>query len=141
MGIGIGYVLFADADYVTEAVALNGAKFLNREIRVRRCRKNASEKSNRGAKRRAAQNHTAKKGQFKSVGKAKKKKGKGKRQGGGARSNWQGSKASTRDSNEVRKGLSNKRRKLKANSSKHANGAKAKKARKPRSATGRNAKK
>ena len=42
MGIGIGYVLFADADYVTEAVALNGTKFLNREIRVRGCRKNAS---------------------------------------------------------------------------------------------------
>ena len=143
MGIGIGYVLFADADYVTEAVALNGTKFQNREIRVRRCRKNAAEKSNRGAKRRAAQNHTTKKGQFKSAGKAKGKgKGKGKGRGSGARSNWQGSKATTRDSGEVRKGLSNKRRKLKANSNKHSNsGGNAKKARKPRSDTGRNASK
>ena len=134
MGIGIGYVLFEDADYVTEAVALNGTKFQNREIRVRRCRKNASEKSNRGAKRRASQNNNAK----------KKQKIKGKSQGGragGRRTNWQGSKARPKDGSEVRKGLNNKRRKLKRNANKHSHGGKGKRPRKPRSSTGRNAKK
>ena len=49
MGIGIGYVEFADESYVSEAVALNGSQLAKRPVRVQRCHKSGALDKNRKA--------------------------------------------------------------------------------------------
>ena len=45
MGIGIGYVEFANDSYVAEAVALNGSQLASRPVRVQRCHKSGNQKN------------------------------------------------------------------------------------------------